>query len=156
MKVLIASDHRGFEMKGQLQTLGYDIGESLEWVDLGPELYDSTDDYPDYAINMVDNLQSHPEAEHGVLLCGSGVGMNIVANKFIGVRATIGLNPEHVKVARNDEDINVLIIAAEFTNIIQARIMVEEFLKTPYSNMPADQRRLDKIKDLEHSDIVEE
>ena len=72
-----------------------------------------------------------------------------------GIRAGLAINAQHVKLARKDDDINVLALAADFFNMVHARLIVEEFLKTPYSNLPRHQRRIDKINELEHSDIPE-
>ncbi len=155
MKVIISSDHRGFEMKEALKKQGYDIPGGVEWIDLGPKTLDPMDDYVDYAIEAIDYMQGHPEIERAVLLCSTAIGMSIVANKFIGIRAGLAINVEHIKLARKDDDINVLALAASFFNVVHARLMVEEFLKTPYSNLPRYQRRIDKINELEHSDIPE-
>lgn len=142
-------------MKEKLKKQSYDIPGGVEWIDLGPKTVNPMDDYVDYAIGAVDYMQGHPEVERAVLICGSGIGMSIVANKFIGIRAGLAINAQHVKLARKDDDINVLALAADFFNMVHARLIVEEFLKTPYSNLPRHQRRIDKINELEHSDIPE-
>lgn len=149
MKVAIAADHRGFNLKTDLMTQYYDAGDGVEWVDLGAEVFRPTDDYVDYAVALVEQMQVNPEIEQGVLICGSGVGMSIVANRFIGIRCGLGFNVDQVKEARAADDINVLALPSDFTNLVHARNVVEMFLKTAYDNLPAHQRRLDELHSLE-------
>lgn len=151
MKIAIASDHRGFKLKNELTTQMFDVGDAVEWVDLGPTYYEPTDDYSDYAYKLVECLKTHSDVTRGVLICGSGVGMSIVANKFVGIRCGVGINSQQVVDARKEDDINVLAIASDFFNILHARTMVVNFLKTPFDNLPGHARRLDKIRQLEES-----
>ncbi|MCA9391591.1 RpiB/LacA/LacB family sugar-phosphate isomerase [candidate division WWE3 bacterium] len=149
MKVAIASDHRGFSLKTDLMTQFYNVEGGVEWVDLGPEVYSPTDDYVVYAIKLVEHMQTNPDTSFGVLICGSGVGMSIVANRFIGIRAGLGFNVDQVKEARSADDINVLALPSDFTSLVHARNVVEMFLVTAYDNLPAHQRRLDELRQLE-------
>ena len=78
-------------------------------------------------------------------MCGSGVGVDIVANKISGIRCGLGINPEQVKSAREDDDINVLALAADHTTEKQAKEMIKIFLETPFSGEERHKRRLEKI-----------
>ena len=88
-------------------------------------------------------------ADKGILLCGSGVGVDVVANKFDGVRASIGKSAEQVKAGRNDDDMNVLVIAADFTKEEEAKKMVKTFLETKFSGKSRFKKRLEDIKKIE-------
>src|SRR5262249_37455800 len=109
MKIYIGADHRGFELKQKLVMwllLHHPI------VDMGTRTFDKTDDYTLYA-EKVAAAVSAETTSRGILLCGSGVGVDVVANKKDGVRASIGLSPAQVKEGRADDDMNVLVIAAD-------------------------------------------
>jgi len=149
MKVAIASDHKGFEMKNQILMQIYSINDSIEWIDLGPQRYDPQDDYTEYASALVTAMKDDTSITHGILVCGSGVGMSIVANKYDGIRCGLAIHTDQVKAARSDDDINVLAIAADFMVITHVRNMVEAFLVTLFSELPAHQRRLDMIQRIE-------
>ncbi len=149
MHVAIASDHRGFQLKKELIQQYFDLTDPVIWDDLGPDHYQPDDDYIDYAVKLVEYLKSHPEIEKGVLLCGAGVGMSIVANRFIGIRCGLAISPLQVAKARSDDDINVLAIGSEYVSVNNARIMVEQFLKTPFSGLERYKNRLDKLRILE-------
>jgi len=108
--ILIASDHAGFELKealeAELKSLGYEVD------DLGPASETSTD-YADYAHPLAARVSSG-EAERGVLLCGTGLGMSYTANRYPHVRAAVAWNPEIAALAREHNDANVLVLPARF------------------------------------------
>jgi ribose 5-phosphate isomerase B len=85
----------------------------------------------------------------GILICGSGVGMNIVANKFDNVRCAQGIEKKQVEAARNDDDINILSLAADFVSENEALEMVDAFLKTKFSGKERHKRRIDEIAEIE-------
>jgi len=145
MKIAIAADHAGFELKEKLRdhlrAAGHDV------TDLGTTSTASTD-YPDYAAAVGRQVTSG-EAERGVLVCSSGVGMSIAANKIPGVRAALGTHAEEVALVRGHNDANVLTIGAKFTGEPEARELVDVFLQTQFEG-GRHARRVGKIAELEH------
>jgi len=148
MKVFIGSDHRGFTLKEKITKWLFDWG--YEFMDLGAIVYDEKDDYTKYA-SQVASLVVENKNSQGILLCGSGVGVDIVANKFDGVRASIGIDAEQVKGGRSDDDMNILVIAAEHTSEHEAREMIKAFLETKFEGKARYVRRLDEIKKIEEN-----
>ncbi len=144
MKLYIGADHRGFELK---QAIVEDLQhDQVGVVDVGAWEYEPEDDFVDFA--EVAMKQMDPEVDRAVLLCGSGHGMDIVANRHVGIRAIIGFNMEVVVQGRQHEDANVLVIPADWTNKQQATEMVRAFLQEPFSDLPKYNRRLKKIERL--------
>jgi len=143
MIIYLGADHRGFNLKEHLKR--YLASKGWQAVDLGNAVYDKTDDYPDFA-KLVGERVSREPGSRGILICGSGAGMAIVANKFPGVRAALAISPKHAFMERNDEDVNILSLTAEFTTPEQAEPIVEMFLKTPFSTEERHRRRVDKIE----------
>ena len=146
MKIAIGADHAGFELKEGLRVSLEAKG--LEVVDFGTHSIDSTD-YPDYA-SLVAHAASKGETDYGILVCSTGVGMSIAANKVEGVRAALAFNTDEVTLARSHNNANVLTIGSRYTNLQQAEEMVDVFLKTPFAG-GRHQRRVDKIAGLEKS-----
>lgn len=152
MKVYIGSDHRGFKLKESLKKYLYENG--IEHEDLGAYELDLSDDYPIYAERVankvVEELDSANEAM-GIVICGSGVGVDIAVNKFDKIRAGLGINSEQVKNARLDDDINILAIAADETSQDQAMEMVETFIETEFDPSEKHNRRLKEIEEIEQN-----
>jgi ribose 5-phosphate isomerase B len=148
MKVYLGADHRGYELKEKVFQWLVDWEYDVE--DMGAYEYDKADDYTKYA-EKVASLVSEDEDNRGILICGSGVGVDVVANKFDGVRASIGKNNDQVRAGRNDDDMNVLVIAADYTKEDDAKVMVETFLKAAFSNKKRYKRRLEEIKRIEEN-----
>ncbi len=147
MLIYIASDHRGFALKEELKKfLG---GLAYEVVDFGNKQFVDGDDYVDFGGELVKTLSRDPAMARGILLCGSGVGMCIVANKFRNIRAALCFSPDHAMAARNDDDANVLVLPADFIDQETARRIVAVWLQTPFSRDPRHARRLKKIEDVE-------
>lgn len=145
MKIYIGADHRGFKLKELLVRWLFDNG--YEVFDAGAQSFDPSDDYTKYA-SEVASLVSDTN-DQGILLCGSGVGVDVVANKFDGVRAAIGKTPEQVKSGRTDDNMNILVIAADYTGEKEAVEMVEAFLKTDFDDKERHKRRLSEIEKIE-------
>lgn len=150
MRLYLGADHRGFHLKNQLKDWlkkdGYDI------TDLGAHDLDPDDDYVDYAVAVAKGVAggspSSVVSSHdavGILLCGSGVGMDIVANRFKGIRCGLGISPAQIREARNDDDINVLALAADYIDAETAKEMVKVFLETEFSGEERYVRRTQKI-----------
>ena len=139
--ILIASDHAGFELKEKLEAWLRDMGYAVK--DLGTETEQSTD-YPDYAHPLAQKV-SDGEAERGVLLCGTGLGMSYVANRYPHVRAAVAWSPEVAELARRHNDANVLALPARFLSEDQARQILKTWLDTPFEG-GRHERRVEKIE----------
>jgi len=148
VKVYIGSDHRGFELKEKL--FQFLVDKEYEVEDYGAYEYDKSDDYTKYA-EKVASVVARGEDVRGILICGSGVGVDIVANKFDGVRASLAKTNDQVRAGRNDDDMNVLVIAADYTSEDEAKVMVETFLKTEFSGKDRYKKRLQEIKRIEEN-----
>lgn len=149
MKIYIGSDHRGFALKEKIKKYFYENG--IEYEDLGAYELDPMDDYPIYAERVAEKISGalkNEEDARGILLCGSGVGVDIVANKFEHIRSGLGINAEQVRSARKDDDINVLAIASDETSENEAREMVKAFLETEFEPSEKHARRLNEIEEI--------
>ncbi len=145
MKIAIASDHAAFELKEKIVQHLKELGH--EPMDFG--VYDDASvDYPDYGVK-VGKVVSDGEYERGVLLCGTGIGMSITANKFPGVRATLVYDNYTARMSRLHNDSNILVIGGRTTGISTAFDIVETWLTTPYEG-GRHERRLKKISDLDN------
>lgn len=147
MKIYLGADHRGFELKEELfewlRNGGYEV------VDVGNEVFDPEDDYVDYGVRVAEMVEGGEKNERGILICGSGHGMEMVANKFPHVRAVLGFNQEVTQQGREDEDANVLVLAADWVEEKEARERVEVFLETEFSEEVRHKRRINKIENME-------
>ena len=141
----LASDHAGFEHKEKLKKYLDTLGVQFE--DMGPDTFKESDDYPDYAYPAVARMD--PDEDKAILLCGSGGGMTILANKLHGIRATVAWDEESAKLARTDDDANVLAIPARLIDFETAKKIVNTWLNTPFSQADRHVRRLKKIEVLE-------
>ncbi len=144
--IFIGADHRGFELKEKVAEWLFEW--KYEFTDLGAETLDPKDDYTLYAERVASMVGNKPESL-GVLLCGSGVGIEVAANKFDGVRASVGKNPDQVKAGRNDDNMNILVIATDFTKENEAKEMLKTFLETKFSGKARHERRLQEIEKIE-------
>lgn len=146
MKIYLGSDHRGFPLKEKIAKWLFDWG--YEFNDMGADHLNTKDDYTVYAQNVA-SVVGKDENSKGILLCGSGVGVDVVANKFDGVRASIGKSVDQIKAGRKDDNMNVLVIAADFTNESEAKEIVKAFLETDFAAKERYIRRLEDIKKIE-------
>ncbi len=144
MKVAVASDHRGVRVKGQILAQLTDLGH--EGIDLGPDDTHSVD-YPDYAAKVADAV-SATEAERGILICGTGMGMCIAANKFPGVRAVSCHDDVTAEMSRRHNDANVMCLSADLLGDRLLGRIVEIWLRTEFEG-GRHQRRVDKIRQIE-------
>lgn len=147
MKVYIGADHNGFQLRGELleylKKAGYDVHDD------GGTALDPNDDFPVFAQRVVkDILTSSDTDARGILICGSGQGMCMAANRFKGIRALLGYDRESVRSARNDDNANILCLPAHIFKGDSANILVETFLTTPFAAAPRFIRRLREIDDL--------
>jgi ribose 5-phosphate isomerase B len=142
--IAIGCDHGGVELKDDL--VGYLRGRGAEVRDCGTQGYDSVD-YPDYGREVSERV-SLGAAERGVLICTSGIGMSIVANKYPGVRAALVLDLEAARSCREHNDANILVLSGAKSAKSLARQIVEAWLATPFAG-GRHQRRIDKISQVE-------
>lgn len=142
-KVLIASDHAGFELKAAIQKELPD----WDWQDLGPPS-SARVDYPDYAEILAQAI-ARGDAPCGILICGSGIGMSIAANKVPCIRAAVVENPVAARLSREHNDANVLCLGSRFLAPQYAAEIARTWLATPFSQDPRHQERLRKIARLE-------
>ena len=145
MKVGLAADHGGFEMKQQLAKL---IVAGHEVVDFGNKVYDANDDYPDFAIPLA-RAVSRGDVERGVLLCGSGVGASVAANKIVGVRAAVCHDDFSARQGVEDDDLNILCFGGRTTGLAVAWDCTKNFLDAKFSGAERHRRRLAKVAQLE-------
>ena len=143
-KVLIASDHAGFVGKENIKKILDQMG--IGYLDLGPGSETSVD-YPDFA-ELVATGIANGDAERGILVCGSGIGMQIAANKVPGVRAALAWNEETARLCRQHNDANVLAVGSRTTPAETIEKIVHAFLTTEFDG-GRHQQRLDKISRLE-------
>lgn len=144
LKIAIASDHAGLEMKEDLKEFLQSIG--AEVVDMGVNNNKSVD-YPDYGIPLADRV-SKGEVRRGVLVCGTGIGMSILANKFKGVRAALVSDVFTARMAKEHNDANILVIGGRIVGKGLAREMLKTWIEARFEG-GRHQVRLDKITELE-------
>lgn len=128
MKIAIASDHAGYELKEALKTA---FAGRFEWIDLGAGSASVSVDYPDYG-RAVAEAVAQGRAERGIVLCGSGIGISIAANRHPGIRAALCANSTMARLARAHNDANVLALGARLTGFEIAADCVEAFMTTAY------------------------
>src|SRR5215213_9297192 len=144
MKVAIASDHRGFHLKEKVITLLKSKGHEV--IDDGPPS-DTAVDYPDFAA-LVAKKVSSGAVERGILICGTGIGMAIAANKFPGVRAAPCNDEVTAEISRRHNNLNVLCLSADMLSPRTVERMVEVWVTTPFEG-GRHERRVEKIHQLE-------
>ena len=146
MRIALASDHAGYQEKERLKPLLKSLG--IEFDDLGTVSEESVD-YPDYARKVGEKV-AKGEAEQGLLVCGSGTGMAIAANKVPGVRAAVAWNEETARLARQHNDANVLSIGARTTAEAEIPKIVKTWFDTKFEG-GRHAGRVEKIKEIERS-----
>ncbi len=144
MKIVVGSDHRGFEAKKQIKAIITQLGH--EWVDIGTDTSDPVD-YPDPAY-LAAVAVSKKQAERAILSCGTGIGMSITANKIKGIRAALCHDELSAQISRHHNDANVLCIAADLLGEVLLRKIVEAWLTTEFSG-GRHLRRVRKIAAIE-------
>ncbi|HQO79149.1 MAG TPA: ribose 5-phosphate isomerase B [Thermodesulfobacteriota bacterium] len=144
MKVVLASDHRGYQLKKTLQE--FLAQQPVEVLDVGTFSVDSVD-YPDFCRLAAEKVSSG-EYDRGIVICGSGIGMSIVANKFPGVRAALCHDVLAAEMSRKHNDSNVLSLGADRVDAQRALDIVKIWLETPFEG-GRHQRRLEKIQEIE-------
>jgi ribose 5-phosphate isomerase B len=149
MKIAIGADHAGFELKQKIRQ--WLAGQGLEIQDEGTVSNESVD-YPDFARKVGEDVAGH-RADLGILVCGSGIGMSIAANKVPGVRAANVTTEYEAQMSREHNDANVLALGARILSDDQARKIVDKWLHTSFAG-GRHQRRVDKITQIEREECA--
>ena len=151
MKVAIGADHGGYELKSDIRKLLESLGHEV--IDQGAHKFDPEDDFPDFAAPVAASVQAG-KAERGIIICGSGVGATITANKFLGVRAGLCHDTYSAGQGVQHDDMNVLCLGARVVGVALAADLVKSFINARLeSNEPRFQRRLDKVTAIEKNQI---
>lgn len=143
MTIYVGADHRGYLLKEKIVIFLKKNG--FEVVDVGALEYDSDDDDVDYARMVCENIQNN---DKGILLCGSGHGVDMAANRYPKIRSILGFNLDVTVQGREHEDANVLALPAEWLSEDEAFEIVATFLRTSFSGKSRYVRRLEKLKEL--------
>lgn len=144
MRIAIGNDHAATDMK--LEIIEYLRGQGHEVINVGTDGYDSVD-YPVYAKKVCDQVNSG-EAERGIAICGTGVGISIACNKVDGIRAVCCSEPFSAKLSRQHNDTNVLCFGARVVGPELAKMIVDEWMQAEFLG-GRHQRRIDEIRELE-------
>ncbi len=147
MQIFFGSDHRGFKLKEALKAHLTERGVSVE--DLGNTVEDPNDDYVDFAAKVAAKVAENPAEHRGILVCGSGHGVDMVANKFKGVKSALAFNEAVAKQSREHEDANVLSLPSDWLTEEDAKKIVDTWLETPFSGDDRHARRLAKLRQIE-------
>lgn len=135
MKIFIASDHAAFEEKNQVVE---SLNKEFEVEDFGPTNSERCN-YPDYATKVAKAV-ANEEGSYGVLLCGSGIGVSIVANKYQGIRAALVRTQEEAKLARGHNNANIICLGARINSIQEIKEMTKTFLSSPFEGGRHEER----------------
>jgi len=146
MRVHIAADHAGFELKRQLVVQLRAAGHEV--VDHGAAVFDAEDDYPSFCIAAGEAVVAD-RGSLGIVIGGSGNGEQIAANKVVGVRAVLGWNEQTARLGRAHNDANVLSLGARMHTATEATVLVEAFLSEPFSGDARHRRRIEQIAKYE-------
>ncbi len=145
--IYLGTDHRGFQLKEALKQ--YLTQQEYEVEDLGALEYDKDDDYPDFAQAVAAKVAENPEEDKGILVCGSGHGADMVANKFRGVRAALCFNRRVAIQSKEHEEANVLVLASDWIEEREAKEIVDAWLSSRFDGADRNIRRLGKIREIE-------
>ena len=147
MKICFSADHNGLELKDNL--IEYFSQFEHQIIDLGPKSFDPNDDYPDSALLVAKGVSSS-NFDRGVIICGSGVGASISANKVPGVRAAICHDLYSVVQGVEHDDMNVLCLGSKIIDLNQAIALIDKFISAQFSNEERFHRRLRKVINIEN------
>lgn len=147
MKVHIGADHNGFEFKKKIITFLVNSGDQV--IDHGNQAFSPEDDFPKFASQVVVALLADQESDsRGILVCASGQGMCMAANRFAGIRASLCWNVEEARAARNDDDSNVLCLPAKYLTIEETESIISCWLNTPFAGAARFKRRIKEMDNL--------
>ena len=146
MKVVVGSDHAGFELKEQIAAFARELGHEV--IDVGTDNGTDPVDYPDYAESVCQAIM-YNEAERGILICGSGVGASVAANKLPGIAAGLCHDTYAAHQGVEHDDMNVLVMGGRIIGPELARELVKAYLSARFTNEERHRRRLEKVRALE-------
>ncbi|MDO8570803.1 MAG: RpiB/LacA/LacB family sugar-phosphate isomerase [Candidatus Daviesbacteria bacterium] len=146
--IYLGADHRGYDLKSRIFKWLED--EGYEVTDLGNDHLDPDDDYVDFAQKVAGAVAGGSD-NIGILFCGSGAGVDIVANKFDGIRSALVFDLARAKQAREDDDANIISLPADILDEEKALEIVKVFLETKFSEEERHQRRLQKLQKIEEN-----
>ena len=147
MKIFLGADHNGYEFKRQLQQFLQNAG--YDTVDVSGPAHNPEDDFPQFAGKVVADLLADGNSDsRGILICGSGQGMCMAANRFNGIRASLCWNVEEARAARNDDDSNVLCLSSKYSTLEELKPIVMAWLNTPFAAAPRFVRRIQQLDNL--------
>ena len=147
MKIYLGSDHNGIELKQQVASYLKNSGHQIE--DQGDIKQNPEDDFPVFASRVVNAIKiSDDQDPRGILICGSGQGMCMAANRYKGIRAALCWNVKEAHSARNDDDSNVLCLSAKSTSLKEAQAIINTWLNTPFAGANRFVRRLREMDEL--------
>ena len=147
--IAIASDHGGFSLKVDIVSLLSELGYEVN--DMGPKNQNSVD-YPDYGIRIAQAVTTNSDSR-GIVICGTGIGMSIIVNRFPGIRGTLCSDLYTAKLCREHNDSNILIMGGRVVGHGLAREIVKVWLSTPFEG-GRHQKRLDKINQFDESNKI--
>lgn len=143
--IYLGSDHGGFDLKKKVKEY-LKKKKNIEYTDLGPESIDNNDDYPDFALKVAQEVAK--TGSMGILICGTGIGMCITANKVKEIRAALCYDKETAKLSREHNNANILCLGARTTNKKKALKIVDTWLNTSFSSEARHHRRVNKMDKL--------
>lgn len=147
MKIFLGADHAGYELKTQVAEHLVHAGYDVE--DLGAKTLDEDDDYPKYAYAVASRVLGEEDGEAaGILICGSGQGMSMAANRVNGIRAALSWSVETAAAAKEDDDANVLVLPARFIDAETTFDAIDAWLDADFHSEAKYQRRLDELEQL--------
>ena len=147
MKIYIGADHNGFDFKKRLADELAKNG--FEVVDEGNKKLDPVDDYPQFGARVAHALLAENDDEsRGILICGSGQGICIAANRFKGIRASLCWTEDEARASRNDDDCNVLCLPSRYISLNEAIMITLTWLTTPFAGAPRFKRRIRELDEL--------
>ncbi|MBI4135069.1 MAG: RpiB/LacA/LacB family sugar-phosphate isomerase [Candidatus Sungbacteria bacterium] len=149
--IYIGADHRGYALKEALKA--YLLLRGFQVEDCGAHELNIDDDYPDFASIVAEKVSENPAEHCGVSICGSGHGMDIVANKYKGVRAALCFNAGVAKQSREHEDANVLMLASDWLKERDAKEVLNIWLEAQFDGAERNVRRLRKIREVEEKNF---
>jgi ribose 5-phosphate isomerase B len=147
MKIYLGADHNGYEYKSAIARLLERDGHEV--IDCGDLKRDTEDDFPKFAGQVTSALLADTDkSARGILVCGSGQGMCMAANRFKGIRASLCWNVDEARSSRNDDDSNVLCLSSSYTSLDDVEVILSAWLNTPFAAAPRYVRRLKQLDEL--------
>lgn len=149
--IYLGADHGGFEVKEKIKQWLTKWG--FQFQDLGNTVFDKDDDYPVFAAKVAEKVSQDHGSNLGILVCRSGHGIDMVANKYPGVRSALCFSAKHAQQGRQHENANVLCLANDYVSDEEIKQIAQVFVKTDFSFEERHERRLEKIKKIEEENF---